>query len=132
MEQLETFKRNLISKIVIFAVTFSAAYFVLDTYQVTYKNYKSMETTLVKRIEHSQALKSQINEYQTKIDNLDDPEKLDLILQEHGYGKAGEVLHKFEVPEAVTPLEETLRSERSKSIFEYFVESIIGTNDKSQ
>ena len=64
--------------------------------------------------------------------NLDDPEKLDLILQEHGYGKAGEVLHKFEVPEAVTPLEETLRSERSKSIFEYFVESIIGTNDKSQ
>ncbi len=132
MEQLETFKRNLISKIVIFAVTFSAAYFVLDTYQVTYKNYKSMETTLEKRIEHSQELKSQINEYQTKIDNLNDPEKLDLILQEHGYGKAGEVLHKFEVPEAVTPLEETLRSERSKSIFEYFVESIIGTNDKSQ
>lgn len=132
MEQLETFKRNLISKIVIFAVTFSAVYFVLDTYQVTYKNYKSMETTLENRIEYSQALKSQINEYQTKIDNLDDPEKLDLILQEHGYGKAGEVLHKFEVPEAVTPLEETLRSERSKSIFEYFVESIIGTNDKSQ
>ena len=132
MEQLETFKRNLISKIVVFAVTFSAAYFVLDTYQVTYKNYKSMETTLEKRIEHSQELKSQINEYQTKIDNLNDPEKLDLILQEHGYGKAGEVLHKFEVPEAVTPLEETLRSERSKSIFEYFVESIIGTNDKSQ
>ena len=132
MEQLETFKRNLISKIVIFAVTFSAVYFVLDTYQVTYKNYKSMESTLEKRIEHSQVLKSQINEYQTKIDNLDDPEKLDLILQEHGYGKAGEVLHKFEVPEAVTPLEETLRSERSKSIFEYFVESIIGTNDKSQ
>jgi len=132
MEQLETFKRNLISKIVIFAVTFSAAYFVLDTYQVTYKNYKSMETTLEKRIEHSQELKSQINEYQTKIDNLNDPEKLDLILQEHGYGKAGEVLHKFEVPEAVTPLEETLRPERSKSIFEYFVESIIGTNDKSQ
>ena len=84
MEQLETFKRNLISKIVIFAVTFSAAYFVLDTYQVTYKNYKSMETTLEKRIEHSQELKSQINEYQTKIDNLNDPEKLDLILQEHG------------------------------------------------
>ena len=132
MEQLETFKRNLISKIVIFAVTFSAVYFVLDTYQVTYKNYKSMETMLEKRIEHSQELKSQINEYQTKIDNLNDPEKLDLILQEHGYGKAGEVLHKFEVPEAVTPLEETLRSERSKSIFEYFVESIIGTNDKSQ
>jgi len=132
MDQLETFKRNLISKIVVFVVTFSAAYFVLDTYQVTYKNYKSMETTLEKRIEHSQELKSQINEYQTKIDNLNDPEKLDLILQEHGYGKAGEVLHKFEVPEAVTPLEETLRSERSKSIFEYFVESIIGTNDKSQ
>ena len=132
MEPLESFKKNFISKLVIFTITFSALYFMFDTYQVTYKNYKSMEETLKNRIEHSSTLRAQINEYEVKIENLNDPEKLDLILQEHGYGKAGEVLHKFEVPEAVTPLEETLRSERSKSIFEYFVESIIGTNDKSQ
>ena len=44
----------------------------------------------------------------------------------------GEVLHKFDVPEAVTPLEETIGRERSKSAFELFVEYIIGTNDESQ
>tara|TARA_Y100000389_G_scaffold187403_1_gene208765 strand:+ start:210 stop:608 length:399 start_codon:yes stop_codon:yes gene_type:complete len=132
MEQLDTFRRNLVSKIIIFTITFSALYFMFDTYQVTYKNYKSMEDTLNNRIEQSELLKNQINEYQVKLENLNDPEKLDLILQEHGYGKAGEVLHKFEVPEAVTPLEETLRKKRSKSIFEYFVEFIIGTNDESQ
>jgi len=132
MEQLDTFRRNLVSKIIIFSITFSALYFMFDTYQVTYKNYKSMEDTLNNRIEQSELLKNQINEYQVKLENLNDPEKLDLILQEHGYGKAGEVLHKFEVPEAVTPLEETLRKKRSKSIFEYFVEFIIGTNDESQ
>ena len=132
MEQLDTFRRNLVSKIIIFTITFSALYFMFDTYQVTYKNYKSMEDTLNNRIEQSELLKNQINEYQVKLENLNDPEKLDLILREHGYGKAGEVLHKFEVPEAVTPLEETLRKKRSKSIFEYFVEFIIGTNDESQ
>ena len=47
-------------------------------------------------------------------------------------GKDGEVLHKFDVPEAVTPLEETIGRERSKSAFELFVEYIIGTNDESQ
>ena len=91
-----------------------------------------MQTTLENRIEHAEELKQEINEYQVKIDNLDDPEKLDLILQEHGYGKDGEVLHKFEIPEAVTPLEETIRRERSKSAFEMFIEFIIGTNDESQ
>ena len=35
-------------------------------------------------------------------------------------------------PEAVTPLEETIGRERSKSAFELFVEFIIGTNDESQ
>jgi hypothetical protein len=92
----------------------------------------SMQTTLENRIEHSEELKQEINDYQVKIDNLNDPEKLDLILQEHGYGNDGEVLHKFEIPEAVTPLEETIRRERSKSAFELFVEFIIGTNDESQ
>ena len=82
MEQLESFKKNFISKLVIFTITFSALYFMFDTYQVTYKNYKSMEETLKNRIEHSSTLRAQINEYEVKIENLNDPEKLDLILQE--------------------------------------------------
>ena len=132
MDQINTFKRNLVSKIMIFTITFSALYFIFDTYEVNYKNYRSMQTTLENRIEHSEELKNEINDYKLKIDNLNDPDKLDLILQEHGYGRDGEVLHKFEVPEAVTPLEETIKRERSKSAFELFVEFIIGTNDESQ
>ena len=132
MDQINTFKRNLVSKIMIFTITFSALHFIFDTYEVNYKNYRSMQTTLENRIEHSEELKNEINDYQLKIDNLNDPDKLDLILQEHGYGRDGEVLHKFEVPEAVTPLEETIKRERSKSAFELFVEFIIGTNDESQ
>ena len=132
MDQINTFKRNVVSKIMIFTITFSALYFIFDPYEVNYKNYRSMQTTLENRIEHSEELKNEINDYQLKIDNLNDPDKLDLILQEHGYGRDGEVLHKFEVPEAVTPLEETIKRERSKSAFELFVEFIIGTNDESQ
>ena len=132
MDQVNTFKRNVGSKIIIFTITFTSLYFVFDTYEVNYKNYMSMQTTLENRIAHSEELKQEINDYQVKIDNLNDPEKLDLILQEHGYGNDGEVLHKFEIPEAVTPLEETIRRERSKSAFELFVEFIIGTNDESQ
>lgn len=132
MDQVNTFKRNVGSKIIIFTITFTSLYFVFDTYEVNYKNYMSMQTTLENRIEHSEELKQEINDYQVKIDNLNDPEKLDLILQEHGYGNEGEVLHKFEIPEAVTPLEETIRSERNKSPFETIVEFIIGTNDESQ
>ena len=132
MEQVNTFRRNLVSKLIIFTITFTALYFVFDTYEVSYKNYRSMQTTLENRIEHAETLKKEINDYQVKIDNLNDPDKLDLILQEHGYGKDGEVLHKFEVPEAVTPLEETIGRERNKGAFELLVEFIIGTNDESQ
>ena len=132
MEQVNTFRRNLVSKLIIFTITFTALYFVFDTYEVSYKNYRSMQTTLENRIEHAETLKKEINDYQVKIDNLNDPDKLDLILQEHGYGKDGEVLHKFDVPEAVTPLEETIGRERNKGAFELFVEFIIGTNDESQ
>ena len=63
MDQINTFKRNLVSKIMIFTITFSALYFIFDTYEVNYKNYRSMQTTLENRIEHSEELKNEINDY---------------------------------------------------------------------
>jgi len=56
MEQVNTFRRNLVSKLIIFTITFSALYFVFDTYEVSYKNYRSMQTTLENRIEHAETL----------------------------------------------------------------------------
>ena len=48
-----------------------------------------------------------------------DPEKAELILRKRGYGEQGEVLYRFEVPEPVTPIEETLKSDTGKSLIEY-------------
>ena len=78
MDQVNTFKRNVGSKIIIFTITFTSLYFVFDTYEVNYKNYMSMQTTLENRIEHSEELKQEINDYQVKIDNLNDPRKIGL------------------------------------------------------
>ena len=69
MDQLNTFKRNVGSKIIILTINFTSLYFVFDTYEVNYKNYMSMQTTLENRIEHSEELKQEINDYQVKIDN---------------------------------------------------------------
>ena len=57
-----------------------------------------------------------------------DPDKLDIILRQHGYGLPGENIYRFKVPEPVTPLDETLKSKRSKGLLEYVVEFIVGTN----
>ena len=62
MEQVNTFRRNLVSKLIVFTITFSALYFVFDTYEVSYKNYRSMQATLENRIEHSETLKKEIND----------------------------------------------------------------------
>ena len=62
MEQVNTFRRNLVSKLIIFTITFSALYFVFDTYEESYKNYRSMQTTLENRIEHAETLKKEIND----------------------------------------------------------------------
>ena len=56
----------------------------------------------------------------------DDPEKAELILRKRGYGEPGEVLYRFEVPEPVTPIEETLKSDRGKSLIEYVIDYVVG------
>ena len=60
MDQVNIFSRNVASKITIFVITFSTLFFVFDTYELSYKNYKSMLITLENRIEHSEELKNEI------------------------------------------------------------------------
>ena len=90
--------------------------------------YKSLENEFKNRTQDLNELKSEIEFLSQKIEDLDDPEKVDIILREYGYGKPGETIDIFEVPEPLTPIEETLQSERSKSFIQYFVEFIVGTN----
>ncbi len=128
MEKLKLFKGNFSLKIFLLGILFMSLFFVFDTWEVSFNQYKSLENQVKNRTEYINELKEEMELLSQQIENLEDPEKVDLILREYGYGKPGEKIDIFEVPEPVTPLEETLKSERSKSFIQYFVEFIVGTN----
>ena len=128
MEKLKLFRGNFALKIFILGITFMSLFFVFDTWEDSFNQYKSLENEFKNRTQDLNELKSEIEFLSQKIEDLDDPEKVDIILREYGYGKPGETIDIFEVPEPLTPIEETLQSERSKSFIQYFVEFIVGTN----
>tara|TARA_B100001029_G_C14794999_1_gene303950 strand:- start:114 stop:491 length:378 start_codon:yes stop_codon:yes gene_type:complete len=121
-------KQNLFSKIMFLITSFIFVFFIFDTWELSMKDYQSLQSQLETQQEHANDLRNEIDFIQQKIDDLEDPEKLDIILRQHGYGLPGENIYRFKVPEPVTPLEETLQSERSKGLLEYVVEFIVGTN----
>ena len=121
-------KQNLFSKVIFLITSFIFVFFIFDTWELSFKDYQSLESQLESRIQKADELKSEINFIQEKIDDLEDPEKLDIILRQHGYGLPGENIYRFKVPEPVTPLEETLQRERNKGLLEFVVEFIVGTN----
>ena len=121
-------KQNLFSKIMFLITSFIFVFFIFDTWELSFKDYQSLQSQLEARQEHANDLRNEINFIQQKIDDLEDPDKLDIVLRQHGYGLPGESIYRFKVPEPVTPLEETLQSERSKGLLEYVVEFIVGPN----
>ena len=121
-------RQNLFSKVIFLITSFIFVFFIFDTWELSFKDYQSLESQLESRIQKADKLKNEINFIQEKIDDLEDPEKLDIILRQHGYGLPGENIYRFKVPEPVTPLEETLQRERSKGLLEFVVEFIVGTN----
>ena len=121
-------RQNLFSKVIFLITSFIFVFFIFDTWELSFKDYQSLESQLESRIQTADELRSEISFFQEKIDDLEDPEKLDIILRQHGYGLPGENIYRFKVPEPVTPLEETLQRERSKGLLEFVVEFIVGTN----
>ena len=121
-------RQNLFSIVIFLITSFIFVFFIFDTWELSFKDYQSLESQLESRIQKADELKNEINFIQEKIDDLEDPEKLDIILRQHGYGLPGENIYRFKVPEPVTPLEETLQRERSKGLLEFVVEFIVGTN----
>ena len=121
-------KQNLFSKIIFLITSFIFVFFIFDTWELSFKDYQSLQSQLEIRQQHANDLRNEINYIQQKIDDLEDPDKLEVILRQHGYGLPGENIYIFKVPEPVTPLEETLQSEISKGLLEYVVEFIVGTN----
>jgi hypothetical protein len=115
-------RENLFSKTILLITSFIFVFFIFDTWELSFKDYQSLESQLESRLEIADDLRNEISFIQEKIEDLENPEKLDIILRQHGYGLPGENIYRFKVPEPVTPLEETLQRERSKGLLEFVVE----------
>ena len=126
MANLKTFSNNVFSRLLTFTLIASFLFFLFDTYQESYDKYKVLQNSLEDRQEEIVQIQNQIDEWNSQIEDLDDPEKAELILRKKGYGEPGEVLYRFEVPEPVTPIEETLKSERNKSLLEEVIDFVVG------
>ena len=126
MANLKTFSNNVFSRLLTFTLIASFLFFLFDTYLESYDKYKALQTSLEDRQEEVVLIQNQIDEWNNQIEDLDDPEKAELILRKKGYGEPGEVLYRFEVPEPVTPIEETLKSERNKSLLEEVIDFVVG------
>ena len=123
MASLKTIGNNIFSRLLIFTLISSFLFFLFDTYQESYDKLKVLQNSLEDRQEEIVLLQNQIDDWNQQISDLDDPEKAELILRKRGYGEQGE---GFEVPEPVTPIEETLKSDRGKSLIEYVIDYVVG------
>ena len=126
MASLKTIGNNIFSRLLMFMLISSILFFLFDTYQESYDKLKVLQNSLDDRQEEIVMLQKQIDDWNQQISDLDDPEKAELILRKRGYGEPGEVLYRFEVPEPVTPIEETLKSDRGKSLIEYVIDYVVG------
>ncbi len=127
MEKIKFFSGKLIIKSIGVAIAFMSFYYVFDNLDV-YNQYKELQSRSNNKLEYIAELESDIDKMNQQINDLEDPEKLDSLLRDRGYGKPGETIDIFEVPEPVTPLEETLLVDRGESLIEYFVKQILGTD----
>ena len=127
METLKRISSNLFTRVLLIALIISFLLFSIGTVKTTYDSYIDIKNDVKRNKVEKQNIISQIEEWNTEISNLEDPEKLELILRERGYGKDGEILYIYDIPEPVTPINEVLSNERSETIFDYVVEFIVGS-----
>ena len=126
METLKRTGNNLLTRFLVIAFVISFLVFFFDNVQTTYNSYTDLQKDIENNKLEKQNIINQIEEWNRQMLDLEDPDKLELVLRERGYGKDGEILYVYDIPEPVTPIEEVLTNDRSKSVFEYVVEFIVG------
>ena len=126
MGTLKRTGNNVLTRFLVIAFVVSFLIFFFDNVQTTYNSYKDLEKAIENSKLEKQIIENQIEEWNRQISDLDDPDKLELVLRERGYGQEGEILYVYDIPEPVTPIEEVMNNDRSKSVFEYVVEFIVG------
>ena len=127
MDTLKRISSNLFTRVLLIALIMSFLLFSIGTVKTTYDSYIDIKNDVERNKVEKLNIISQIEEWNTEVSNLEDPEKLELILRERGYGKDGEILYIYDIPEPVTPINEVLSNERSETIFDYVVEFIVGS-----
>ena len=126
MGTLKRIGNNVLTRVLVISFVVSFLIFFFENVQTTYNSYTDLEKEIENNKLQKQTIETQIEEWNRQISDLDNPDKLELILRERGYGKEGEILYVYDIPEPVTPIEEVINNDRSKSIFEYVVEFIVG------
>ena len=126
MESLKRISNNVLTRVLVMGLVVSFLLFFFENVQTTYNSYTDLEKEIENNKLQKQTIETQIEEWNRQISDLDNPDKLEFILRERGYGKEGEILYVYDIPEPVTPIEEVINNDRSKSIFEYVVEFIVG------
>ena len=126
MGTLKRTGNNVFTRVLVIVFVVSLLIFYFGNIQTTYNSYTDLEKEIENSKLKKQNIENQIEELNRQISDLDDPNKLELVLRERGYGKEGEVLYVYDIPEPVTPIEEVINNERTKSVFEYVVEFIVG------
>lgn len=126
METLKRIGNNVLTRVLVIGFVVSFLLFFFENVQTTYNSYTDLEKEIENNKLQKQIIETQIGEWNRQISDLDNPDKLELILRERGYGKEGEILYVYDIPEPVTPIEEVINNDRSKSVFEYVVEFIVG------
>ena len=117
---------SVLTRVLVIGLVVSFLLFFFENVQTTYNSYTDLEKEIENNKLQKQIIETQIEEWNRQISDLDNPDKLEFILRERGYGKEGEILYVYDIPEPVTPIEEVINNDRSKSIFEYVVEFIVG------
>ena len=126
MGTLKRIGNNVLTRVLVISFVVSFLLFFFENVQTTYNSYTDLEKEIENNKLQKQTIETQIEEWNRQISDLDNPDKLEFILRERGYGKEGEILYVYDIPEPVTPIEEVINNDRSKSIFEYVVEFIVG------
>ena len=126
MESLKRIGNNVLTRVLVIGLVISFLLFFFENLQTTYNSYTDLEKEIENNKLQKQTIETQIEEWNRQISDLDNPDKLEFILRERGYGKEGEILYVYDIPEPVTPIEEVINNDRSKSVFEYVVEFIVG------
>ena len=86
MGTLKRTGNNVLTRFLVIAFVVSFLIFFFDNVQTTYNSYEDLEKAIENSKLEKQIIENQIEEWNRQISDLDDPEKLELVLRERGYG----------------------------------------------